>query len=102
MFVFFSGTFSQNRSNSDPEGVCSLRRRLVPLAPAEGSLGSGGRGAARSRLHGLVGQDAVGELVLGLAEAGTGPPVLGVDLETQERRAGGCLRSILLFIFFFF
>lgn len=52
---------------------------LISLAPAKGSLGSRGGGAGCSRLHGSVGQDSAGELLLGLGEAGTCPSVLRVD-----------------------
>lgn len=53
-----------------------VKSNLIPLVPAEGSLCSGGG----SSLHSGVGNDSVGELLLGLGEAGPGPSVLRVDL----------------------
>lgn len=43
-------------------------------------MSSRGGGVGGDRLDGPVGHDFMGELLLGLGEAGTGPPVLGVDL----------------------
>lgn len=57
---------------------------LTSLAPAKGSLGSGAGSSGRCRLEGPVGQDPLGELLLGLGEAGTCPPVLRMDLGKRE------------------
>ena len=57
-----------------------VKSNLIPLVPAEGSLCSGGGSTGGSSLHSGVGNDSVGELLLGLGEAGPGPSVLRVDL----------------------
>lgn len=59
---------------------------LISLVPAKGSLGSGGGSTGCSGLDSSVGQDSVGELLLGLGEAGTCPSVLRVDLGEWEKR----------------
>jgi len=54
-----------------------VQRLVVAL---EGPL-SGGRGCrGGGRLEGLVGEHALGELLLGLLEAGPGAPVIAVHL----------------------
>lgn len=68
MLVWFC--WSENRL----EGI-----GIICLVPAEGSLGSRGGGTSCSRLEGPVGQNALGELLLGFTEAGPGPSVLGMD-----------------------
>jgi len=66
----------------------------LSLIPAKGSLGRGGGCTGCSRLDRSVGQDAAGELLLGLGEAGTGPPVLRVDLGTRDKWEGGLERFL--------
>lgn len=61
-------------------------KQLISLAPAKGSLGSGGGSTGCSGLDSSVGQDSVGELLLGLGEAGTCSSVLRVDLGEWEMR----------------
>lgn len=50
----------------------------------KGSLRSSGGGVGSGRLHGTVGHDARGKLLLGPLEAGAGGAVQCVDLMTQR------------------
>lgn len=54
--------------------------RLISLAPAKRALGSGSGSAACCILEGSVGENFLGELLLGLCETSTRPSVLRVDL----------------------
>lgn len=53
---------------------------LISPTPAKHPLSSRGGGICSDGLDGSVGHDFLGELLLGLGEAGTGPPVLRVHL----------------------
>lgn len=54
--------------------------RLISSTPVKHPLSSGGGGVGGDGLDGPAGHDLLGELLLGLGEAGPSPPVLGVDL----------------------
>lgn len=64
-------------------------RVLIPPTPPEDPLGSGGGGVRGDGLDAAVAHDLLGELLLGLGEAGAGPPVLGVDLGRAKGRSLG-------------
>lgn len=64
-------------------------RSVISLAPAKGSLGRGGGSACCNSVDSSIGQDPLGELLLGLGEAGTGPPVFRVDLGEYEKGIRG-------------
>lgn len=62
--------------------------KLISSTPAKDPLSGGGGGICGDSLDGSVGHDFLGELLLGLGEAGTGSPVLGVDLRGKGRQLG--------------
>lgn len=66
-------------------GTKDVGNCLISSTPAKGSLGSGGGSICCNSLDSSVSQDSLGELLLGLGEAGTCPPVLRVDLGEWEK-----------------
>lgn len=69
-------------------GTKDVGNCLISSTPAKGSLGSGGGSICCNSLDSSVSQDSLGELLLGLGEAGTCPPVLRVDLGEWEKGHG--------------
>lgn len=70
---------------------------LISATPAKDPLSSGGGGVGGNGLDSTVGHDFLGELLLGLGEAGAGPPVLRVDLRgkgTAVRAGAGPPTSV--------
>lgn len=85
------GCFKRRRAEPEAPGEGSEGNCSVSSGPADGSLGSRGGSVRRNGLHGPIGQDALRELLLGLGEAGSCPPVLGVDLKGDGHSAAAAL-----------
>lgn len=68
---------------------------LISLAPAKGTLGSRCSSTCCSSLDGWVGNDSMGELLLGFGEAGTCPSVLRVDLGDGKMNTDRAVTSLL-------